>query len=88
MLDEVRGENATGYDVIELVFLAKFGKIIAFFGSCVHFYSCKIVWGELNRVSSSSVVKRYALKLAFISSYLRPKHRKQSAPYMEYPLKI
>lgn len=68
MLDEVRGENVTGYDVKELVFLAELGRIIAFLGSCVHFYSCTLVWGELNRVSSLSVVKRYALKLAFISS--------------------
>lgn len=43
--------------------------------------------GRTSRVSSSSVVKCYALKLAFISSYLRPKHKKRLAPHTECPIK-
>lgn len=72
-------------------FLAELGRIIAFLGSCVHFYSCTLVWGELNRVSSLSVVKRYALKLAFISSYLHifvQSTGSNQLLYMKYPLKI
>lgn len=73
MLDEVRGENATGYDVKELVFLAELGRIIAFL-ALVCIFTVVNLFGEnfagfhLRQLSNAMHLNSLSLLHIFVQS--------------------